>query len=32
MIPFNLWLLSNWDGVVELVMVDGQFHLDWPSH
>ena len=31
-IPFYLWLLSNWDGVVELVMVDGQFHLDWPSH
>ena len=32
LIPFNLWLCSNWDGVVELVMVDGQFHLDWPSN
>ena len=31
-IPFYLWLFSNWDGVVELIMVDGQFQLDWPSH
>ena len=31
-LPFYLWLMNHWDGIVEYVMINGQLHLDWPSH
>ena len=31
-LPFYLWLFNHWNGIVEFVMINGQLHLDWPSH
>ena len=31
-LPFYLWLMNHWNGIVEYVMINGQLHLDWPSH
>ena len=31
-LPFYLWLMNHWDGIVEYVMINGQLHLDWTSH
>ena len=31
-LPFYPCLLNYWNGIVEFVMINGQLHLDWPSH
>ena len=31
-LPFYLWLLNHWNGIVQYVMINGQLHLDWPSN
>ena len=31
-LPFYLWLMNHWNGIVEYVMINGQLHLNWPSH
>ena len=31
-LPFYLWLMNHWNGIVEYVMINGILHLDWPSH
>ena len=31
-LPSYLWLMHHWNGIVKYVMINGQLHLDWPSH
>ena len=31
-LPFYLWIMTHSNGIVEYVMINGQLHLDWPSH
>ena len=31
-LPFYLWLMNHWNGIMEYVLINGQLHIDWPSH
>ena len=31
-LPFYLWLMNHWNGIVEYIIINNQLHLDWFSH
>ena len=31
-LPFYLWLMKHWNGIVEYIMINSLLHIDWPFH